>query len=114
MRLGGEVCDTDSGCDGGANVYLDLWMTFVGKTVGMSDRLSDGDGEDDVFEVATMTPVGDIGEIGEPDDPEGILIKLGVVTVGDIGEESNSDGAVVVEKSDLASLSVGEEFVEKL
>ena len=80
----------------------------------MRDRLGDGDGEDDVFEDATMTPVGDSGEIGEPDDAEGILIKLGVVTVGDIGEESNSDGAVVVEKSELASLSVGEEFVEKL
>ena len=110
MRLVGEIGNMDDGRDDGAEVYLDLSMRLLGEMGNMDDGVcgSDGDSEveDDDFEVIAMNPVGDIGEIGEPDDVEGILVKLGVVAVGDIGEESNSDRAVAVSKSELASLSV--------
>ena len=110
MRLVGEVVDMDDGRDDGVEVYLDLAMRLLGEMGNMDDVVSGSDGgsevEDDDFEVIAMNPVGDIGEIGEPDDVEGILVKLGVVAVGDIGEESNSDCAVAVSKSELASLSV--------
>ena len=112
VRVVGGVGDMDDGgVDDGAEIYLELWMRLVGEVGDMNDGVGDGDGEDDDFDGIAMNPVGDIGEIGEPDDAEGILIKLGVVTVGDIGEESNSDGAVVGRKSELASLSVWEEFM---
>ena len=114
-RLARFVCGADDiddgGGDDGAEVYFDLCMRLIGEMGGMNDVVGDSDGEDDDFEGIMMNPVGDIGEIGEPDDAEGILIKLGAVIVGDIGEESNSDGAVAGETSELASLSVWEEFV---
>ena len=110
MKLLGEVVDMDDGRDDSAEVYLDLAMRLLGEMGNMNDVVSGSDGgsevEDDDFEVIAMNPVGDIGEIGEPDDVEGILVKLGVVAVGEIGEESNSDRAVAVSKSELASLSV--------
>ena len=110
MSVGGWVVDEYDGGDDGAKVYLELWIRLVGEMGNMDDGVGGSDGgsevEDDDFEVIAMNPVGDIGEIGEPEDVEGILVKLGVVAVGDIGEESNSDCAVAVSKSELASLSV--------
>ena len=115
MRLVGEVVDMDDGRDDSAEVYLDLAMRLLGEMGNMDDVVSGSDGgsefEDDDFEVIAMNPVGDIGEIGEPDDVEGILVKLGVVAVGEIGEESNSDGTVACWKSERALLSASVGFM---
>ena len=111
VRFVGGVDDKDDGDDDGAEVYFDLCMRLIGEIGGMNDVVGDTDCEDDDFEGIMMNPVGDIGEIGEPDDAEGILIKLGAVIVGDIGEESSSDGAVVGETSELTLLSASAEFV---
>ena len=109
--VGGAEDKDDGGDDDGAEVYFDLCMRLIGEIGGMNDVVGDTDCEDDDFEGIMMNPVGDIGEIGEPDDAEGILIKLGAVIVGDIGEESSSDGAVVGETSELTLLSASAEFV---
>ncbi len=110
--VGGADGKDDDGDGGdGAEVYFDSSMRLVGEVGDMNDGVGGGDGEDDDVEGIRMNPVGDIGEIGELDDAEGTLIKLVVVTVGDMGEESNSDGVVMDEMSVLAALSVWEEFV---
>ena len=109
--LVGGADDKDDGDDDGSEIYLDLWNRLFGDVGDMNDGVGGGDGEDDDFEGTMMNPVGDIGEIGEPDDADGILIKLAVVAVGDIGVESNSGGVAVGETSELTSRSVWEEFV---
>ena len=106
--LVGGVEDRDGdGDNDGTVVYLDLSMRFVGEMGDMNDVIGvGGDGVDGDFEGITMSPVGDTGQIGA----EVILIKP-AVTLGDIGEESTSDGAVVVDKTELALLFASAGFV---
>ena len=115
VRVGVWVADEYDGDDDGAKVYFELWMKLVGEMGNMDNGVCGSDGgseiEDDDFEVIAMNPVGDIGEIGEPEDVEGILVKLGVVAVGVIGQDSNSDGTVACWKSERALLSASVGFM---